>query len=223
MNGPHASQAHPHARLRILIVDDHPMIRSGLAAMVRGEADFELVGEAAHGADAVRIAPELMPDVVLIDLVMPQMDGIEAITRLRPLLPSTRFVILTSLTEPGEVQRALQAGASGYLTKTASAQELVNVIRAAHGGRRVLSPEATEALIAASQPGQPGADLTQRERELLALMARGLTNQDIAEQLRIALPTVKFHITNILSKLGVGNRTEAVLLALKHRLVPPAG
>ena len=118
MNAPHASQAHPHARLRILIVDDHPMIRSGLAAMVRGEADFELVGEAAHGADAVRIAPELMPDVVLIDLVMPQMDGIEAITRLRPLLPSTRFVILTSLTEPGEVQRALQAGASGYLTKT---------------------------------------------------------------------------------------------------------
>lgn len=220
MNGNPAS--HDRQRLRILIVDDHPMIRNGLAAMIRGEPDFDLVGEASHGADAVRIAPDLAPDVVLMDLLMPQMDGVEAMTRLRPLLPSTRFVILTSLTEPAEVQRALQAGASGYLTKTASAQELVNVIRAAHGGRRVLSPEATEALIAASQTGQPGADLTQRERELLTLMARGLTNQDIAEQLHIALPTVKFHITNILSKLGVGNRTEAVLLALKHRLVPPA-
>ncbi|NRT55936.1 response regulator [Sphaerotilus uruguayifluvii] len=220
MNGNPAS--HDRQRLRILVVDDHPMIRNGLAAMIRGEPDFDLVGEASHGADAVRIAPDLAPDVVLMDLLMPQMDGVEAMTRLRPLLPSTRFVILTSLTEPAEVQRALQAGASGYLTKTASAQELVNVIRAAHGGRRVLSPEATEALIAASQTGQPGADLTQRERELLTLMARGLTNQDIAEQLHIALPTVKFHITNILSKLGVGNRTEAVLLALKHRLVPPA-
>ena len=217
MNDPQAT------RISVFIVDDHPMIRAGLVGMITGESDFLCVGEAGHGADAVRMIPALQPDVVLMDLLMPQMDGIEAITRLRPLLPSTRFVILTSLTEPGEVQRALQAGASGYLTKTASAQELVNVIRAAHGGRRVLSPEATEALIAASQSGQPGADLTQRERELLALMARGLTNQDIAEQLRIALPTVKFHITNILSKLGVGNRTEAVLLALKHRLVPPAG
>jgi len=218
MNG--TSSLHARPRLRILIVDDHPMIRSGLAAMIQGETDFELVGEAAHGADAVRIAPELAPDVVLMDLLMPQMDGVEAMSLLRPRLPETRFVILTSMAEPVEVQRALQAGASGYLSKTASAQELVNVIRAAHGGRRVLSQEASEALIAAAQPGQPGADLTQRERELLALMSRGLTNQDIGEQLRIALPTVKFHITNILSKMGMGNRTEAVLAAIRMKWVP---
>lgn len=211
-------------RIRVFVVDDHPMIRSGLAAMIDGEADFHRVGEASHGADAVRmipaLAPELQPDVVLMDLLMPQMDGIEAMTLLRPRLPATRFVILTSLTEPAEVQRALAAGAAGYLTKTASAQELVNVIRSAHGGRRVLSPEATEALISASHQPSPGADLTQRERELLALMARGLSNQDISAELGIALPTVKFHITNILGKLGAANRTEAVLTALRHRLVP---
>lgn len=207
-------------RIRVFIVDDHPMIRAGLVGMIAGESDFTCVGEAGHGADAVRMVPALQPDVVLMDLLMPQMDGIEAIRQLRPLAPSTRFLILTSLTEPGEVQRALAAGAVGYLTKTASAHELVNTIRAAHAGRRVLSPEATEALISVSQNTTPGADLTQRERELLAHMARGLSNQDISEQLGIALPTVKFHITNILSKLGVGNRTEAVLLALRHKLVP---
>lgn len=198
------------------------MIRAGLAAMIDGEQDFERVGEAAHGADAVRMIPALRPDVVLMDLLMPQMNGIEAMTALRALVPQTRFVILTSLAEPGEVQRALAAGASGFLTKTASAQELVNVIRAAQGGRRVLSSEATEALISASQTLTPGGDLTQRERELLSLMARGLSNQDISDQLRIALPTVKFHITNILSKLGATNRTEAVLTALRHKLVQPA-
>lgn len=206
-------------RIRVFIVDDHPMIRTGLAAMIDGEADFERVGEAGHGADAVRMIPTLAPDVVLLDLLMPQMDGVETMTVLRPLVPQTRFVVLTSLAEPAQVQRALAAGAAGYLTKTASAQELVNVIRAAHGGRRVLSPEATEALISASHQHAPGSDLTQRERELLTLMARGLSNQDIAEQLHIALPTVKFHITNILGKLGASNRTEAVLTALKHKLV----
>lgn len=213
---------HPHdERISVFIVDDHPMIRAGLVGMVMGESDFRCLGEAGHGSDAVRMIPALQPDVVLMDLLMPQMDGIEAIRQLRPLVPKTRFLILTSLTEPGEVQRALAAGAVGYLTKTASAHELVNTIRAAYGGRRVLSAEATEALISVSQTAAPGADLTQRERELLAHMARGLSNQDISDQLGIALPTVKFHITNILSKLGVSNRTEAVLLALRHKLVPP--
>ncbi|MEX8494865.1 response regulator [Sphaerotilus sp.] len=215
----HKSDAHP-ARVSVFIVDDHPMIRAGLVGMIAGESDFLCVGEAGHGADAVRMIPTLQPDIVLMDLLMPQMDGIEAIRQLRPLAPQTRFLILTSLTEPGEVQRALAAGAVGYLTKTASAHELVNTIRAAFSGRRVLSPEATEALISVSQHAAPGADLTQRERELLALMARGLSNQDISDQLHIALPTVKFHITNILSKLGVSNRTEAVLVALRHKLVP---
>lgn len=209
-------------RIRVFVVDDHPMIRAGLGAMVRAERDFELVGEAEHGRDAVQLAPATTPDVVLMDLVMPQLDGVGAITALRPLLPQARFVILTSLVEPGAVRRAMDAGACGYLMKNASAQELVTVIRAAHAGQRVLSPEATDALIDGARTPVVGKDLTQRERELLALMARGLNNQDIADELGIALPTVKFHITNILAKLGAENRTEAVLTALKHRLVPPA-
>jgi NarL family two-component system response regulator LiaR len=147
---------------------------------------------------------------------MPRLDGIGAISQLRPLLPDTRFLILTSLVEPHEIRRAIEAGASGYLLKNASAHDLVATVRSTHAGRRVMAPEATDAMIAEAQARPPGADLTQRERELLALM-----NQDIANALGIALPTVKFHITNILGKLQVDNRTEAVLVALKHRLVPP--
>ena len=127
---------------------------------------------------------------------------------------------LTSLVEPGEIRRAIDAGANGYLLKNATSQELVTVIRESHGGRRVLAPEATDAIIAASHKPAIGNDLTQRERELLGLMARGLNNQQIADALAIALPTVKFHITNILGKLQADNRTEAVLIALKHKLVP---
>jgi NarL family two-component system response regulator LiaR len=210
------------ATIRIFIADDHPMIRAGLAAMIRGEADLELVGEASNGADAVAMVPGLAPDVVLMDLMMPKIDGVEAIGRLRPGLPRTRFVVLTSLVDPGQIRRAIDAGASGYLLKNASSQELVTVIRSTHAGRRVMAPEATDALIAERQAPTPGADLTTRERELLALMTRGMNNQAIANQLSIALPTVKYHVTNILAKLQVENRTEAVLLALKHRLVPPA-
>jgi two-component system, NarL family, response regulator LiaR len=207
-------------RIRVFIVDDHPMIRAGLAAMIDGESDLVRVGEAAHGQDAVRLIPAAAPDVVLMDLVMPQLDGIAAISLLRPRMPSTKFVVLTSLVDPAEVDRAIAAGANGYLLKNASAQELVAVIRAAHTGRRTLAPEVTDAMIARRQNAAPGADLTPRERELLALMTRGLNNQEIASELGIALPTVKFHITNILGKLHADNRTEAVLTALKHKLVP---
>jgi len=210
------------APIRIFLVDDHPMIRCGLAAMIDGEDDFALVGEAASGDEAVARIPPLKPDVVLMDLVMPGTDGITAIERLQPGLPGTRFVVLTSLVEPGEIRRAIKAGASGYLLKNATSQELITVLRETHAGRRVLAPEATDAIIAASQQPSPGADLTQRERELLVLMSRGMSNQQIANELSIALPTVKFHITNILGKLHADNRTEAVLLALKHKLVPPA-
>ena len=129
-------------------------------------------------------------------------------------------MILTSLVDPGEVERAIAAGANGYLLKTASAHELVAVVRAAHAGRRTLAPEVTDALIARRQQHPPGDDLTPRERELLRLMTRGMNNQEIAAELSIALPTVKFHITNILSKLQADNRTEAVLTAIKHRIVP---
>lgn len=208
--------------IRLFIADDHPMIRSGLTAMVRSEPDLELVGEAGNGADALALLPALAPDVVLMDLMMPKVDGIEVIRQLKPKLPETRFLMLTSLVDPAQIRRAIDAGASGYLLKNASSQELVTVIRSTYAGRRVMAPEATDALIAEQQSPTPGGDLTARERELLALMTKGLNNQAIADQLSIALPTVKYHVTNILAKLQVENRTEAVLLALKHKLVPPA-
>ena len=207
--------------ISIFIADDHPMIRTGLAAMIAGEDDLLQVGEAANGLEAVQLIPALQPDVVLMDLMMPKLEGIAAIAQLHPRLPATRFLILTSLVEPAEIRRAIAAGAAGYLLKNASWQELVSVIRSTHAGRRVMAPEATDAMIAAAQQRPPGGDLTPRERELLALMTKGLANQQIATALGLALPTVKFHITNILGKLAVDNRTEAVLLAIKHKLVPP--
>lgn len=205
--------------IRVFVVDDHPMIRHGLQAMLLAEKGLLWVGDASDGSDAVRMAPSLAPDVVLIDLVMPRLDGVAAITALRPLLPRTKFVILTSLLDPAEVRRAMDAGASGYLLKNASSQELLTVIQMAHRGHRVLAPEVTDALVASQKDPAPGTDLTQRERELLALMARGLSNMDISTALSIAMPTVKFHVTNILAKLHADNRTEAVLVALKHKLV----
>ena len=207
--------------IRVFVVDDHPMIRQGLAATIAAERELHFVGEAADGADAVRLIPAAAPDVVLIDLMMPHMDGIATIQALRPLLPSTRFVLLTSLLDATQVKRAVEAGASGYLLKNASAQELVTVIRSVRTGARLFAPEVTDALIAAGRRPAPGADLTPRETELLRLLARGLNNQEIVAELSIALPTVKFHITNILAKLHADNRTEAVLTALKHKLVPP--
>jgi len=205
--------------IRIFVVDDHPMIRHGLAAMVQAERELLWVGDAPSGNDALRIAPALRPDIVLMDLVMPQMDGVTAIAALRPLIPAARFIVLTSLLEPQQVKRALDAGASSFLLKNASAQELITVIRATASGHRVLAPEVTDALTAVEKRNSPGHDLTARERELLALMAQGLSNQEISNALSIAMPTVKFHVTNILAKLHADNRTEAVLTALKHKLV----
>jgi NarL family two-component system response regulator LiaR len=205
--------------IRVFVIDDHPMIRHGLAAMIRAEREFEWVGDAADGEDAVRLAPALSPDLLLVDLVMPRMDGIAAIKALKPLLPKAHFVVLTSALEPSLVRRALEAGASAYLLKNASSQELVTVMQTAVRGHRVLAPEVTDALANDARAAETGADLTQRERELLALMARGLSNHEISTQLSIAMPTVKFHVTNILAKLHADNRTEAVLIALKHKLV----
>ena len=196
------------------------MIRAGLAGMIDAESELERAGEAGSGEDAIRLLPDAGADVALMDLVLPGIDGIGVIAQLAPRMPSTKFVILTSLLEAGEVKRAIDAGAAGYLLKNASHHELVAVIRAAHAGRRVLAPEATDALVSDRQRPTVGGDLTARERELLALMTRGLNNQEIAAELAIAVPTVKFHVTNILAKLHVDNRTEAVLAALKHRLVP---
>ena len=204
--------------IRVYVVDDHPMIRHGLAAMLAGENDVRCVGDAGDGLEAVRAAPTLKPDVVLMDLAMPRMDGVATIVALRRLLPHTHFVVLAGALQPGEVRRAVAAGASGFLLKSASTLELVNVIRAAHRGQSTMSAAISDAL-AQDDATSLGSDLTQRERELLALMARGLSNQEISQQLTIAMPTVKFHVTNILAKLHADNRTEAVLVALKHKLV----
>lgn len=206
--------------IRVFLADDHPMVRAGLAGMIQGEAGLSLAGEAADGREAVRLIPEIRPDVVLLDMAMPHLDGVGVIEALHPMLAQTHFVILSSLLDPLQVDRAVRAGARGYLLKTASAQELLTMIRQVHAGRRVLGPEITDALIANQQRDVPGADLTNRERQLLALMVQGMSNQEIAEALRIALPTVKYHVTNVLGKLQVDSRTEAVVLALKHKLVP---
>lgn len=207
-------------RIRVFLVDDHPMVRAGLAGMIQGEADLVFVGEAVDGREAVKLIPALQPDVVLLDMAMPHLDGVGVIEALQATLPQTRFVILSSLLDPLQVDRAVRAGARGYLLKTASAQELVTMVRQVHAGRRVLGPEVTDAMIANQQRDVPGGDLTARERQLLALMVQGMSNQEIAEAMGIALPTVKYHVTNVLGKLQVDSRTEAVVLALKHKLVP---
>lgn len=207
-------------RIRVFLVDDHPMVRAGLAGMIQGERDLVFVGEAVDGREAVKLIPALRPDVVLLDMAMPHLDGVGVIEALQATLPQTRFVILSSLLDPLQVDRAVRAGARGYLLKTASAQELVTMVRQVHAGRRVLGPEVTDAMIANQQRDVPGGDLTARERQLLALMVQGMSNQEIAEAMGIALPTVKYHVTNVLSKLQVDSRTEAVVLALKHKLVP---
>lgn len=208
------------ATIRVLVVDDHKVVRSGIAAFLLNHEDLELVGEAANGREALRKCGELRPDVVLMDLMMPEMDGVAATRAIRLAHPTTQVVALTSSPQDDLVHGALQAGAIGFLMKNLGGDELAAAIRAARRGRPTLAPEATQALIQRSvRPAPPGHDLTEREREVLALLALGLENQTIAERLVVSAPTVKFHVGNILSKLGVSNRTEAVALAIQHKLV----
>ena len=210
--------------IRVMLVDDHAVVRSGLAAFLLAFDDLELVGEAASGEEAVRLCDQVQPDVVLMDLVMPGMDGAATTRAIRESCPQVQVIALTSFREEELVQGALQAGAISYLLKNVSADELAEAIRAAHAGRPTLAPEAAQALIqAATQGPVPGHDLTPREREVLALMVEGLSNPQIAERLVVSRSTVKFHVSNILSKLGVSSRTEAVALAVQHHLVTPSG
>jgi len=206
--------------IRVLIVDDHAMVRSGLAAFLRAYPDLALVGEAADGREALAQFGALTPDVVLMDLVMPVVDGVQAIHDIRSEYPEARILALTSFAEDELVQRALQAGALGYLLKNVSHVQLAEAICAAHAGRPTLAPEATQALIQAMQaPPALGHDLTPREREVLQLLVQGYSNAEIAARLIITEATVKTHVSNIIGKLGAASRTEAVSLALRHHLV----
>jgi len=205
--------------IRVLVVDDHALVRRGLATFVDSMSDLDLVGEAASGEAALRQCVALRPDVVLMDMVMPGMDGATATRALLASCPSTRVIALTSYPDEDLVHRALQAGAIGYLSKSVGADDLAEAIRSAAEGRSTLSAEAATAVVRRTLEPVPGQDLTPREREVLALMTRGMSNPAIARDLHLAASTVDFHVGHILAKLGAGSRTEAVALALQHHLV----
>lgn len=206
--------------IRVMLVDDHTMVRRGLATFLLVFDDLELVSEAESGAEAIQRCAELLPDVILMDMLMPDMDGVTATRAIRQQFPSARVLALTSFKDNELIQNALEAGVIGYLLKNVSADELARAIRAAHAGRTTLSPDVAQTIVqAASEPPQPGLDLTERERAVLVLMVEGLNNTQIAGQLVVSPSTIKSHVSNILSKLGASSRTEAVTLALRHGLV----
>ena len=208
-------------RIRVLLVDDHAMLRRGLRFFLKGFDDLELVGEASSGHQAITLCAQIEPDVVLMDMVMPDMDGAEATHLIRQQHPHIQVIALTSFQEQDLIERALQAGAIGYLLKNVSADDLSQAIREAHAGRSTLAPEATDALIQATRKrvSQKDYGLTKRECEVLALMADGQSNAEIAERLIISVATAKFHVHGVLTKLGVSSRTEAVSMAWQQDLI----
>ena len=206
--------------IRVLIVDDHAMVRSGLRNFIYGFEWMEPVGEAGNGAEAVKFCAQHEVDVILMDMIMPVMDGSEATRRIMDLGKAVKVIILTSFHEHDMVEQALRAGATSYLLKSVTAEELATAILSAFAGKATLSPEATEALIDATrQRNDVGFNLTEREQEVLALLAAGLSNREISETLSLSTATVKFHLTNIFTKLGARNRVEAATIALEHKLV----
>jgi NarL family two-component system response regulator LiaR len=205
---------------RVMLVDDHNVVRSGLATFIKAYEDLELVGEAKNGLEAVNMVRKVKPDVILMDLMMPEMDGIAATRAIIADQPEIKIIAMTSFEEEALVQGVLAAGAISYLLKNVTSDELAKAIRDAVSGRSTLSPEAARVLVQATRPThQPLIDLTDREREVLNLVVQGNSNQHIAEKLFISLATVKAHISNILSKLQVSSRAEAIAYAIKHKIV----
>ena len=211
--------------IRVLICDDHAVVRQGLATFLDLQDDIEIAGEAADGADAVAKAASLQPDVVLMDLVMPQLDGVEAIRRIRAADPDAKIIVLTSYADDEKIFSAIRAGASGYLMKDVSPQDLAKAIRMARDGDPLLHPDVARRLMDhVSHPEPPGAAalarLTAREVEVLRLIARGLANKEIARELVLSEKTVKTHVSNLLQKLDLGDRTQAALFAVRNGVVP---
>lgn len=208
--------------IRVLIADDHPVVREGLRGLISFKPGFEVVGEAEDGFEAVQLAHTLRPDVILMDLEMPRKSGLEAIKEIRAGNPQARILILTSFTEDKKILASLEAGALGYLLKDSSPQELLRAIRDVYQGELSLHPMVARKMLQQQNPSQPppsdSDSLTERELEVLKLVAQGLDNHDIAVQLVISLPTVRSHVNNILTKLNLSNRTQAALYALRHNL-----
>ena len=207
-------------KIKVMLVDDHNVVRSGLATFLRAYDELELVGEAKNGLEAVHLCQQKQPDVILMDLIMPEMDGIEATRAILADFPWIKIIAMTSFEDQELVQGVLAAGAISYLIKNVTSDELARAIREAASGRSTLSPEAARVLIQATRPvKQPAFDLTDREQEVLNLVAQGHSNQQIADTLVISITTVKAHMSNILSKLSVSSRAEAIAYAIKHKLV----
>ena len=206
--------------IQVMLVDDHNVVRSGLATFLRAYEDLELVGEAKNGLEALNLCHQKKPDVILMDLMMPEMDGIAATRAILADYPDIKIIAMTSFEEEELVQGVLAAGAISYLLKNVTADELAKAIRDAVSGRSTLSPEAARVLIQATRPTkQPSCDLTEREMEVLNLVVQGHSNQQIADALVISIATVKAHISSILSKLQVSSRAEAIAYAIKHKIV----
>lgn len=207
-------------KIKLMLVDDHNVVRSGLATFLRAYDDLELVGEATNGREALNLCRQMKPEVILMDLMMPEMDGITATRAILADYPDIKIIAMTSFEDEQLVQGVLAAGAISYLIKNVTSDELAKAIRDAVSGKSTLSPEAANALVHATRSiKQPLVDLTERELEVLNLVAQGQSNQQIADTLVISLATVKAHISSILSKLQVSSRSEAIAFAIKHKLV----
>ena len=207
--------------IKVMLVDDHSMVRRGLVAILKNESDLEVIAEARDGREAIAKCEQSLPDVILMDLIMPELGGVAATRMILERWPNIRVLALTSFQEKDLVQEALQAGATGYMLKNVSGAELADAIRSTYAGKPTLAREAVESLIQAeaTEP-PPGDDLTRREMEVLSLLVKGMSNPEIAGRLSVSRATVKSHVSSILSKLGVSNRAEAIALAIEHKIVP---